>query len=153
MVTIGIPVLGHLGLKPQSVHVMGGYRIQGKNAAEAEQMQREALQLAEAGICALVLEGVPAELANQITASLSIPTIGIGSGAGCDGQVLVLHDLLGMDEDFKPRFVRRYAEMEATIRKAVKHYSSDVKSGSFPSLDESFQLQGSKPHAAKKTNS
>lgn len=144
---IGIPVIGHIGLQPQSVHAMGGYRIQGKTPEAAERLQKDALLLSDAGACALVLEGVPAEVASKITESIRIPTIGIGSGAGCDGQVLVINDLLGMDESFKPRFVRRYAELETTIREAVNRYATDVKSGHFPSTDESFHLQ--KPKAVK----
>lgn len=149
LVSIGIPVVGHIGLQPQSVHAMGGYRIQGKTPEEAERLLREALMLTDAGACALVLEGVPAEVASKITGSIRIPTIGIGSGAGCDGQVLVINDLLGMDESFKPRFVRRYAELESTIREAVNRYAIDVKSGHFPSTDESFHLQKAKSAKAK----
>lgn len=143
MVAIGIPVFGHIGLQPQSLHAMGGYRIQGKTEAEAKRLQREALALEHAGVCSLILEGIPAEVAKQISGSLSIPTIGIGSGPDCDGQVLVINDLLGMDNSFKPKFLRRYAALEDTIREAVNHYASDVREGSFPSEDESFYLKES----------
>lgn len=153
LVDIGIPVVGHIGLQPQSVHAMGGYRIQGKTAPEAGRLQKEALWHAEAGACALVLEGIPAEVAGKITASIDIPTIGIGSGASCDGQVLVIHDLLGMDDSFKPRFVRRYAELEKTIREAVDRYAQDVKSSHFPSATESFHLQKAKTAKSAKKKS
>ena len=153
LVEIGIPVVGHIGLQPQSVHAMGGYRIQGKTPEEAARLQKEAILLSDAGACALVLEGVPAEVATQITESICIPTIGIGSGVGCDGQVLVIHDLLGMDESFKPRFVRRYAALETTIREAVNRYTGDVKSGHFPSTDESFHLQKAKAVKSAKKKS
>lgn len=138
LVNIGVPVFGHIGLQPQSIHAMGGYRVQGKSEEAAAQLQRDALALEDAGIAALVLEGIPSEVAAQISAAVRIPTIGIGSGVACDGQVLVIHDLLGMDESFRPRFVRRYASLEKTIRDAVDAYAKDVKSGHFPSKDESF---------------
>ncbi len=141
MVTIGIPVVGHIGLQPQSVHAMGGYRIQGKTPDEAQELIREAHALEHAGCCALVLEGIPAEVAQKVSASLTIPTIGIGSGPHCDGQVLVINDMLGMDNSFQPKFLRRYAALEDTIREAVNHYASDVRNGSFPSEDESFSLK------------
>lgn len=143
MVAIGIPVFGHIGLQPQSVHAMGGYLIQGKTQMEAQELQRKALALEEAGACSIILEGIPAELAQKISTSLTIPTIGIGSGPHCDGQVLVIHDLLGMDRSFKPRFVRRYAELEETIGKAVNQYARDVREHTFPNRDESFYLERS----------
>ncbi len=150
MVQVGIPVWGHIGLQPQSVHAMGGYRIQGKEPEDAKRLQREALALEKAGCCAIVLEGIPAEVAQKISSSLIIPTIGIGSGPHCDGQVLVINDLLGMDKRFKPKFLRRYAELEDTIKGAVNQYSKDVRNGQFPSEDESFYLEKSEIKATKK---
>lgn len=138
MVQIGIPVMGHIGLKPQSIHAMGGYKIQGKTEEEAMKLVREAIALEKAGICSLVLEGIPAEVAQKVTESINVPTIGIGSGPHCDGQVLVINDLLGMNRHFKPRFLRRYAELEEVIRSAVNQYAMDVREHKFPSEEESF---------------
>jgi 3-methyl-2-oxobutanoate hydroxymethyltransferase len=138
LVEVGIPVMGHLGLTPQSIHSFGGYKVRGKERTEAERLLEDAQILQEAGIFALVLEKVPAELARKITESLDIPTIGIGAGPYCDGQILVTHDMLGIFEEFKPKFVRRYAELAQTMRDAFRRYVADVKSVRFPSEDESY---------------
>jgi 3-methyl-2-oxobutanoate hydroxymethyltransferase len=138
MVMAGIPVMGHIGLTPQSVHQMGGFKVQGKSDAQARRLVDDARSLEQAGAYSLVLEGIPMELAGEITQALEIPTIGIGAGAGCDGQVLVIYDLLGMDDGFRPRFVRKYEAFAARIRTAVASYVDDVRSGRFPSADESF---------------
>ena len=129
---IGVPVMGHIGLTPQSVHAMGGYRVQGRGADAARQLVEDALALQEAGIYALVLEGVPQELSAQITSCVGVPTIGIGAGPHCDGQVLVIYDLLGMDDSFAPRFVKRYDHLAGRIRDAVSTYVDEVRRGAFP---------------------
>lgn len=134
---VGIPVMGHIGLKPQSIHTMGGYKVQGKSKFDADGIFNDAQTLEDAGAFALLLEGMPAELAAEITASVDIPTIGIGSGRDVGGQVLVIYDLLGANPDFKPRFVRQYANLHDTVQKAVKSYMHDVRNGSFPSEAES----------------
>ncbi len=131
IVEIGIPVMGHVGLTPQSVHQLG-YRTQGADAANAERIAKEALALQQAGVCAVVLEKVPSELAARITSELTIPTIGIGAGPGCDGQVLVTHDILGMYDRFVPPFVKQYANFWQATLDAFKAYNNDVKQGSFP---------------------
>jgi 3-methyl-2-oxobutanoate hydroxymethyltransferase len=138
LVDRGIPVIGHLGLTPQSVHALGGYRVQGREAAAAERLLADALALEEAGACAIVLELLPAALAKRITASLTIPTIGIGAGAGCDGQVLVLHDMLGLNEMFNPKFLKRYAELGEAVRSAVRSYAAEVRDGTYPGPEHSF---------------
>lgn len=130
-----IPVMGHVGLTPQSVRRFGGYKVQ----RQADAIRADAQAVADSGAFAVVLECVPAELAATITAEIPIPTIGIGAGAACDGQVLVLHDMLGLLDDFRPRFARRYAELGDVIRKAAARYVEDVGSGGFPSRDESFR--------------
>lgn len=135
----GIPVLGHIGLTPQSVHILGGYKLQGKNEKAAQKLKEDALALQEAGAFALVLEKIPAKLAGEITQTLDIPTIGIGAGANCDGQILVSHDMLGMFDKFKPRFVRRYANLAEHMRQAFANYKRDVETKAFPSDEESFQ--------------
>ena len=140
LVACGIPVMGHIGLTPQSFHQLGGFKIQGRESGAAERLIADARALEEAGAYAVVLEGIPAEIAEQITAALSIPTIGIGAGAGCDGQVLVIYDLLGMNDSFKPRFVRTYEKLGTRIRTAVDAYVADVRDGAFPSEAESFFL-------------
>jgi 3-methyl-2-oxobutanoate hydroxymethyltransferase len=134
----GIPVMGHLGLTPQSIHQFGGYQPRGATPAEAKRILHDAKALEEAGAFAIVLEKVPATLAARVTKSVSIPTIGIGAGPHCDGQVLVVSDLLGIYEDFHPRFVRRYARIAETIREAVGSYVRDVKTKKFPSTAESY---------------
>ncbi|MDH4018910.1 MAG: 3-methyl-2-oxobutanoate hydroxymethyltransferase [Xanthomonadales bacterium] len=138
IVKSGVPVMGHLGLTPQSVNQLGGYRVQGRGDKAAKALMEEALACEQAGCFALVLECVPDELAGEITASLSIPTIGIGAGAGTDGQVLVMQDLLGLSSDFKPKFVRKYLDGRKLWQEAFNSYASDVKSGQFPATDESY---------------
>jgi 3-methyl-2-oxobutanoate hydroxymethyltransferase len=138
IVKSGVPVMGHLGLTPQSVNQLGGFRVQGRGDRAADRLRKEALACQEAGCFALVLECVPDELAAEITQLLQIPTIGIGAGAGTDGQVLVMQDLLGLSSDFKPRFVRRYLDGKRLWRDAFNAYASDVKSGQFPAADESY---------------
>jgi len=133
-------VIGHLGLTPQSVHRMGGYSVQARTAETARQLQADALALAEAGAGALVLEGVPREAAAHITAALPIPTIGIGAGPDCDGQILVFHDLVSLTFAPAAKFVRRYADATALFRSAIEHYREDVEHRTFPSDAESYHL-------------
>ncbi|HEX4422051.1 MAG TPA: 3-methyl-2-oxobutanoate hydroxymethyltransferase [Kofleriaceae bacterium] len=144
MVSAGIPVMAHIGLTPQSFHQLGGFKVQGRDPGGRERLLSDARTLEQAGAYAIVLEAIPADIARDITAAVSIPTIGIGAGAGCDGQVLVSYDALGMDETFKPRFVRRFATLGETIKDAISHYVADVRSGGFPSDAESFTLTESK---------
>ncbi|QAT87281.1 3-methyl-2-oxobutanoate hydroxymethyltransferase [Corallococcus coralloides] len=139
IVRASIPVMGHLGLTPQSVHKMGGYVVQGRDEDAARRMLEDALALEDAGAYALVLEGVPLELARTITQSLKIPTIGIGAGKHCDGQVLVCYDLLGMNPDFKPKFVKRFANLHGNITEAANTYFSEVRAGTFPDEEHSFK--------------
>jgi 3-methyl-2-oxobutanoate hydroxymethyltransferase len=139
LVDSGIPVMGHLGLTPQSVHQLGGYRVQGRKPEEAKILLKEAQDLQHAGCFALVLECVPAALAAEVTAALEIPTIGIGAGSGTDGQVLVWHDLLGMQTEIKPKFARRYLNGAELIQKALVEYAADVKQKKFPAAEESFE--------------
>ena len=134
-----IPVMAHIGLTPQSVHRMGGYKVQGREALQAKQLLADAKTVESAGAFSLVLEGIPISLAKKITKSIQIPTIGIGAGPFCDGQVLVLHDLLGLFTRFHPKFVRRYADLTATITDAVRRYKSDVESGKFPTEEEAYE--------------
>jgi 3-methyl-2-oxobutanoate hydroxymethyltransferase len=138
LVKSGIPVMGHIGLTPQSIRAFGGYPVQGKKTDEANQIKQDAKCLEEAGIFSLVLEKIPASLAKEITQSLSVPTIGIGAGPHCDGQILVTHDMLGLFEAFKPKFVRRYAELAQIIRQTIGQYSKEVKAGKYPSSEESY---------------
>jgi 3-methyl-2-oxobutanoate hydroxymethyltransferase len=138
LVDRGIPVIGHLGLTPQSVHALGGYRVQGREAAAAERLLADARALEEAGACSIVLELLPAVLARRISAALTIPTIGIGAGADCDGQVLVLHDMLGLNEMFNPKFLKRYAELGEAVRAAVRSYAAEVRDGTYPGPEHSF---------------
>lgn len=135
---IGIPVMAHLGYTPQSVHALGGARVQGRDQAAAERLVAEARRVAEAGAFALVLELVPAAVAAEITAAIAIPTIGIGAGAGCDGQVLVLPDLLGLNDRFTPKFLKRYATLADDVRRAVGAYRDDVREGRYPDDEHSF---------------
>jgi len=135
--SIDIPVMAHIGLTPQSVHRMGGYKVQGRNEA-ADRILNDAFAVQRAGAFALVLEGIPAALAADITGELSIPTIGIGAGAGCDGQVLVIHDILGLCEKYSPKFVKRYAELSPIIHDAVSRYVAEVRNGDFPTEEHSF---------------
>ncbi len=136
----GIPVMGHLGLTPQSVHLLGGFRTQGKTAAAAQRLLEDALILQEAGCFALVLEAVPAQLALLISERLEIPTIGIGAGAGCDGQVLVTHDLLGLFDRFTPRFVKKYADLHDEMARAFQAYKAEVETRAFPAPEHSVQM-------------
>ncbi len=138
LVQIGIPVMGHLGLTPQSIHAFGGYGVRGKEEAEAKRLIKDAKILEEAGVFAIVLEKVPADLAQKVTESIHIPTIGIGAGQYCDGQILVSHDMLGIFEEFKPKFVRRYAELGLAMRNAFINYVKDVKARDFPNENESY---------------
>ncbi len=140
IVAAGIPVMGHIGLTPQSIHQLGGFRAQGRTAQAARRLVEDALILQDAGCFSIVLESVPARLATLISERLEIPTIGIGAGAGCDGQVLVFHDLVGWSGNFRPKFVRRYLELQDLIGEAVSQYVQDVQSGGFPGHDESFHL-------------
>ena len=138
IISAGVPVMGHLGLTPQSIYKFGTYTVRAKEEAEAEKLQRDARLLEETGCFSIVLEKIPAALAKQVSASLHIPTIGIGAGPDTDGQVLVMQDMLGINKEFKPRFLRRYADLDAVVTDAVRNYVSDVKSKSFPSEDEKY---------------
>ena len=145
LVAAGIPVMGHIGLTPQSYHQLGGFKVQGREQGGREKLLADARALEAAGCYAIVLEAIPADIAREITETLSIPTIGIGAGTGCDGQVLVSYDMLGMDESFKPRFVRRFATLETTIKQAVGQYVGEVRGGTFPSDAESFAVSEKRP--------
>jgi 3-methyl-2-oxobutanoate hydroxymethyltransferase len=138
IVRAGVPVMGHIGLTPQSVHKLGGYVVQGRSEEKAQKLLADAKALEEAGCYALILELMPAELAAEITASVGIPVIGIGAGAGCDGQVLVCYDLLGMNPDFSPKFVKKYLDLGVAIRDAATSFRDEVKHGSFPGPEHSF---------------
>lgn len=138
MTESGIPVMGHLGLTPQSINQFGSYRARGKNKDEAERIFEDSHKLQEAGAFAITLEKIPAELGGKITESLEVPTIGIGAGNNCDGQILVYTDMLGITKDFSPRFVRRYADLHDVMFKAVTDYSEDVRKGNFPNESESY---------------
>ena len=139
LIQLGIPVMGHLGLLPQSIHKYGSYKLQGKDPEVASQIKEDALMLQNAGCFSIVLEKIPVNLAREISQSLSIPTIGIGAGPHCDGQILVSYDMLGIFDQFKPRFVRRYANLADQMRAAFQNYIKDVRSGTFPTEDESFK--------------
>lgn len=134
----GIPVMAHLGLTPQAIHKLGGYKVQGREKGTAERMLEDAKILEDAGAFSVVLECIPETLADEITRSLEIPTIGIGAGVHCDGQVLVVNDMLGMYNNFTPKFVRKYADMDTVLKDAFKRYIADVKSGTFPGEEHSF---------------
>lgn len=140
IVNAGIPVMGHLGLTPQSVHQLGGFKVQGKGAEAARALLEDARILEEAGAFAIVLECVPQQLAGLITSHLSVPTIGIGAGNQCDGQVLVIQDLLGMQDGFKPKFVKRYANLHQIIIEALQNYKEDVESRNYPDEEHSFNM-------------
>ncbi|MCH7650431.1 MAG: 3-methyl-2-oxobutanoate hydroxymethyltransferase [Nitrospinae bacterium] len=144
VIQAGISVMGHVGLTPQSVHQFGGYRVQGKNYLDARQIKKDGLDLQKAGVFSLVLEGIPMELAAEITAELKIPTIGIGAGPYCDGQILVTQDMLGMNLDFAPKFVKKYGELGTAIRSAVQDYVDEVQSGGFPDEAHSYHLKKEK---------
>lgn len=139
MIHADIPVMGHIGLTPQAIHQMGGYKIQGKNPPSAEKLIEDAKLLEGIGIFALVLECIPYELAKEITEAIDIPTMGIGAGPYCDGQVSVIHDILGLYEEIRPKFVRKYANLTSVITKAVNKYTKDVQEGKFPTLEESYE--------------
>jgi len=138
LVDAGIPVMGHLGLTPQSIHKFGSYQVRARTEEEAETIRQDARSLQEAGAFAIVLEKIPSGLAREVTEDLEIPTIGIGAGPACDGQILVSHDMLGLYTRFHPRFVRRYAQLGEEMLSAFRHYAEDVRSGSFPTTDESY---------------
>ena len=138
IVAAGVPVVGHVGLTPQSVHAMGGFKVQGRHQAAADRVLRDAQAVVEAGACMVVLEGIPKELAARITQSLAVPTIGIGAGVGCDGQVLVCTDLLGMNPDFRPKFVRQFMDGYDLMKRAFESYIDAVRARSFPNDSESF---------------
>ena len=138
IVDVGIPVMGHLGLTPQSIHKFGTYQVRATEPEEAQEVRRDARALEDAGVFAIVIEKVPAELARSISSGLKVPVIGIGAGAGCDGQILVSHDMLGIYTRFHPRFVRRYAELGREMQSAFERYAKDVRAGEFPSQEESY---------------
>ncbi len=138
IVEVGIPVMGHLGLTPQSIHKFGTYQVRATTDEEAEELRRDARMLQDAGAFAVVIEKVPASLATEVSRALEVPVIGIGAGGGCDGQILVSHDMLGVYTRFQPRFVRRYARLAETMTEAFRHYVGDVKAGEFPSIAESY---------------
>ncbi len=138
ILTAGIPVMGHLGLTPQSIHKFGTYNVRAKEEAEAEKLVRDAHLLSDAGCFAVVLEKIPAVLATRVTKEIPIPTIGIGAGGGTDGQVLVIHDMVGLNKGFSPRFLRRYADLHEVMTDAVTRYIADVKSGDFPNEKEQY---------------
>lgn len=142
IVRAGIPVMGHVGLTPQSVHVMGGFRVQGKGEDAAARVIADARALEQAGVYSMVVEGVPADLARRITDAVDVPVIGIGAGAGCDGQILVCYDFLGMVRDLKPKFVKRFAEVGDAIVEATRGYVNEVRSGAFPDDAHSFGMAG-----------
>lgn len=139
LVRVGIPVMGHLGLTPQAIHQLGGPRVQGRDRAAADRVRSDAKFLEDAGACAIVLELVPAPLAEAVSKSIGAPTIGIGAGPGCDGQVLVLHDMLGLNEGFNPRFLKTYADLAATVRAAAGAFATDVRAGRYPTREHSFE--------------
>jgi 3-methyl-2-oxobutanoate hydroxymethyltransferase len=138
ILTAGIPVMGHLGLTPQSIYKFGTYTVRAKEEAEAEKLRKDALLLEELGCFGMVLEKIPAQLAKEVSESLHVPTIGIGAGKHCDGQVLVIHDMLGINKEFQPRFLRRYADLFTVMKEAVEHYVTDVKSRDFPNEKEQY---------------
>lgn len=139
MVASGIPVMGHIGLTPQSVHALGGYRVQGRESGEADRIRAEARALEDAGVFSMVLELLPAALAREITASLTVPTIGIGAGPWCDGQVLVAYDALGLNPGFTPRFLKRFAHLHDVALEGVKHFAREVRDGAYPGPEHSFE--------------
>ena len=140
LVRAGVPVMGHLGFTPQSVHALGGNRVQGRGEGALEKLTRDARALQDAGVFAIVLELMPALIAQRLTASLAVPTIGIGAGPRCDGQVLVLHDMLGLNEGFSPRFLKHYAELGGEVRGAVSRYADEVRKGTFPGPEHVYKV-------------
>lgn len=141
MVAAGIPVMGHLGLTPQSYHQMGGYRIQGRTAEAADRLLKDAAALERAGVFSVVLEGIPAEVARRVSEAVSVATIGIGAGPSCDGQVLVTHDMLGLQEDLSPKFVKRYAQGRQLFLEAMRQFRNEVRSGAYPGPEHSYGLE------------
>jgi 3-methyl-2-oxobutanoate hydroxymethyltransferase len=139
LVQRGIPVIGHLGLTPQAVHALGGYRVQGRDAAAADRLVKDAKALEAAGACSIVLELIPAALSARVSQALTIPTIGIGAGSQCDGQVLVLHDMLGLNEQFTPKFLKHFAQLGDAVREAVRTYADEVRAGKYPGKEHSFE--------------
>ena len=148
IVEAGIPVMGHVGLTPQSVHAFGGFKVQGRDDEARTRIKADAHAVQEAGAYCLVLEGIPSNLAAEISGELAIPTIGIGAGVACDGQVLVMHDLLGLDDGFKPRFVKRFAELAGPIRSAFQTYADEVRAQTFPTEAHSFGAAPARPRPA-----
>lgn len=144
MVAAGIPVMGHLGLTPQAYHRMGGYRVQARSAEEADRLLKDAEALERAGIFSLVLEGIPAGVARRVTEALAVPTIGIGAGPFCDGQVLVTHDMLGLQEDLAPKFVKRYAHARQLFIEAMRRFRDEVRSGLFPGPEHSYEFEATR---------
>ena len=138
MTRAGIPVMGHIGFTPQSVNTLGGFRVQGRGPGDQERLVEEAVRIEAAGAFSVVLELVPTAVAKAVTAAVRIPTIGIGAGVECDGQVLVLHDLLGLNDRFRPKFLRRYAELSGDVRSAVTRFADDVRAGRYPDSEHSF---------------
>jgi 3-methyl-2-oxobutanoate hydroxymethyltransferase len=149
VVGAGIPVMGHLGLTPQSYHQMGGYRVQARSAEEADRLLKDAAALERAGIFSLVLEGIPAEVARRVTGALTVPTIGIGAGPFCDGQVLVAHDMLGLQDELSPKFVKRYAHARQLFVEAMRQFRDEVRSGVFPGPEHSYDLDPSGPEGPR----
>jgi len=147
IVAAEIPVMGHIGLTPQSVNMMGGFKVQGRQAEQARKLVQAAKSLAHAGCYAIVLEGVPVRVAEMVTDAVDVPTIGIGAGPHVDGQVLVYHDVLGIEDRFVPKFVRRYADVKAVSVDAISRYADDVRNGAFPSDDESYHLSDDQAEA------
>jgi 3-methyl-2-oxobutanoate hydroxymethyltransferase len=145
LVAAGIPVMGHLGLTPQAYHRMGGYRVQARSAEEADRLLKDAAALERAGIFALVLEGIPAAVARRVTETLAVPTIGIGAGPFCDGQVLVTHDMLGLQEDLSPKFVKRYAQGRQLFVEAMRRFADEVRAGAFPAAEHTYDVNPSAP--------
>jgi 3-methyl-2-oxobutanoate hydroxymethyltransferase len=145
MVAAGIPVMGHLGLTPQSYHQMGGYRIQGRTAEAVDRLLKDAAALERAGVFSMVLEGIPAEVARRVSEAVSVPTIGIGAGPSCDGQVLVTHDMLGLQEDLSPKFVKRYAQGRQLFLEAMRQFRNEVRSGAYPGPEHSYGLEAPTP--------
>jgi 3-methyl-2-oxobutanoate hydroxymethyltransferase len=140
LVAAGIPVMGHLGLTPQAYHRMGGYRVQARSAEEADRLSKDAAALERAGIFALVLEGIPAAVARRVTETLAVPTIGIGAGPFCDGQVLVTYDMLGLQEDLSPKFVKRYAQGRQLFVEAMRRFADEVRAGAFPAAEHTYDV-------------
>ncbi len=153
IVAAGIPVMGHLGLTPQSVHQFGGYKVQGKNYLDARRIKADAIKLQKAGVFALVLEAIPADLAEEITGELDIPTIGIGAGSRCDGQILVTQDMLGMNQDFVPKFVKQFADLGNQMEQALKCFAKEVQEKTFPETQHTYHMDSGniQPVEQKKT--